>query len=69
MRTVLRERFKIAVAFAGWCAIVALRAIFTQPFEVLWFVGIGAAFCFAATCGYVYRGLKPYRDHRFRIRR
>ena len=64
MRSVVRERFKIAVCFAIWCAIVALRAMLTQPYELLWFVGIGAAFCFAATCGYVYRGLKPYRDHR-----
>ncbi|WP_431231465.1 hypothetical protein ACQ856_18055 [Mycolicibacterium psychrotolerans] len=62
MRTVARESLKIATCFAVWCAIVAVRAAVTRPYELLWFTGIVAAFLFAATCGYIWRGLKPRRD-------
>ena len=59
-----RSSLKMAAAFAAWCAVVALRAMYTRPYEFAWFVGIGAAFLFAATCGYIWRGLKPGRDRR-----
>lgn len=59
---------RFAVAFAMWCAIVALRAVYTRPPEVLWFVGITAGFLCAAACGYIWRGWKPARDRRRRRR-
>lgn len=64
MEPITRTWAAIIAAFAAWCAIVALRAIFTKPYEILWFTGIGAAFLCAATCGYLYARLKPNRDAR-----
>lgn len=64
MKTMIRERFRPALFFAAWMAVVALRSIFARPYELLWFTGVIAAFACAFACGYVWRGLKPARDRR-----
>ena len=63
-----RQNFAALVIFAGYCAAVALREIYSRPWQLGWFVGLVAAASCMLTIGYIY-GTGHERRKRARMQR
>ncbi len=61
-----RSTVQLFALFILWGVITGLRAIYTEPLEFGWIVGIVGTTACAFAAGYVWRAIRPARLAAFR---